>query len=201
MEDYKALVSDVLCYLNDSERAHSPIFASPEEMQWLQASASISVPPMSATSAPSVPEKPDESPIDSKQRLMKEALKKVAPSLLLMEETPTVILIACERDEETLDVLKTLAKAITGQGSTAKIISALRFEQENRWGAFFQAPPPRLIVASDGFKQLPGLMRFYRKQPELLGKSPLLPLLPAPFYKKIHEKADLWKRLYPILKS
>jgi hypothetical protein len=208
MEQYRALFSDVLTYLNDPARPEKTAFASQEEMEWFRVSSSSKMPlsppvaieAVSPVITPRAREELVTPPEDSKYLLMKEALKKVAPAMRLVEENPSVILIASEQDEETLELLKALAKAITAQLGGAKIIPALRFEQEGRWETFFQGSPPRLILASEGFKKLPGLMYFYKKQPEILGRSPLLPLLPASLYKQLPEKAALWKRLCQILK-
>ncbi len=155
---------------------------------------------------------------------IKKTLQQIAPSFQLIDEIPTdheakrissawkekipdidVILLACQTDPDTLDLLKSLAIAIEKNLGKVKILPVDRLEREKRWDLFLQKNQFRLIIASDGLLDLPGLMQFYKATPArveyYLDKTPLLPLLPSPVYKAIEQKAHLWKMLCQILKK
>jgi hypothetical protein len=125
--------------------------------------------------------------------------KRVANSWKEKISDADVILLACERDAETLEFLKSLGKAIDQNLAKAKILPAEKMEAENRWDLFLQKNQFRLIIASDGMRGMPRLMRFYRETPAtaeyFLDKTPLLPLSSASLYKSIEHKALLWKTL------
>ena len=163
-------------------------------------------------------------PVSDNYEGIKSTLNRIAPHLALVDEVPDdaqakklasawkekipdveVILLACQTDNDTLDLLKSLGKAIDQHLGRAKILPAEKLEKENRWDLFLQKNPFRLIVASDGLKQLPQLMRFYHAVPAqsqaFLDKIPLLELSSATFYKAIENKAHLWKLLCHILKK
>lgn len=155
---------------------------------------------------------------------MKATLQKVLPHLSLVDAIPDdatakkvsnswkekisdaeVILLACQTDEETLELLKSLGKAIDKNLAKAKIIPAERLEKEGKWDLFLQKNPFRLIVASERISKLSGLMSFYTAVPAqsqfFLGKIPLLVLGEAHVYKSIEHKAHLWKTLCQLLKK
>lgn len=116
-----------------------------------------------------------------------------------------VVLLACETDSDTLELMKSLAKAVDQNLAKAKIIPADKLEQENRWEMFLQKNQFRLIVATEGIKKLPELMKFYHAIPAqsqaFLDKTPLLALNSASLYKAIEHKAQLWKTLCQLLKK
>ncbi len=187
--------------------------------------------PVPRTKAPPAPreevvqvqvEAPPPPKAEAKSDPIKALLQKVAPSMKLVEEVPDdaeakkiatgwkekiadaeVILLACETDPETLDLLKNLAKAIDTHLGKTKILPAERLEKEKRWDLFLQKNTFRLVLASDGVKKLPELMQFYRALPaqglHFLDKTPLFVLAPAATYKAIEQKAALWKTLCQIL--
>lgn len=133
------------------------------------------------------------------------AAKKIAESWREKIPDTEVILLACTTDAETLELLKSLGKAIDQHLGKAKILPAERWEKEKRWDLFLQKNQFRLIVASDGLQALPELMRFYKALPAtshyFLEKTPLLTLLPASTYKSLEQKALLWKTLCQMLKK
>ncbi|GEM_PF-4843025 len=131
--------------------------------------------------------------------------KKIAGGWKEKIEDAEVVLLACETDADTLDLLKSLGKAIDQNLAKAKIITAEKLEQEKRWDIFLQKNPFRLIVATEAMKKLPELMSFYHSVPAqsqfFLGKTPLLVLKNASIYKAIEQKAHLWKTLCQLLKK
>ncbi len=153
---------------------------------------------------------------------LKNTLQKIAPSIRLVEEVPDdkegkkksnawkekvegaeVVLLACSSDPETLELLKSLAKAIQGHLAKVKILPAERLEQEDHWEAFLEKNALRLIVISHGLEKLHNLNRFYKKTQEgfFLGPTPLLPLSAASVYKQLPSKASLWKTLCQMLRK
>ncbi|MBS0604615.1 MAG: hypothetical protein JSS60_06205 [Verrucomicrobia bacterium] len=155
---------------------------------------------------------------------IKKTLLRIAPAIKLIDEVPDdaqakkvagawrekipdaeVILLACETDAETLELLKSLGKAIDQHLARAKIVPAEKLEREKRWDLFLQKNSFRLIVASDGMQKCLDLMRLYRAVPAssqfFLDKTPLLPLSPASLYKSLEHKALLWKTLCQTLKK
>lgn len=166
---------------------------------------------------PPPPEKEDFSQI-------KNLLLKAMPSIQLVDEVPddaaakrvanawkekipdaAVILLACATDAETLEFLKGLGKAIDQNLAKAKILPVEKMEMENRWDIFLQKNPFQLIIASEGLRKLPKLMKFYRETPAtsefFLGQIPLVPLAAASVYKSLEHKAHLWKTLCQMLKK
>lgn len=122
-----------------------------------------------------------------------ETLSKIAPGLRLVANEATVLLLAFGQEAETLEFLKSLAKAIDTHLGDVKILPADRFEKEERWEQLFEANPCRLIVSSEGWQEAPHLRR-------ALGKIPFLALQRASCYKQLEEKARVWKTLCQILK-
>lgn len=161
--------------------------------------------------------------IDGSEQI-KRTLLRMVPHIKLIDEIPDdtnakkigsswkekipdveVVLLACETNSDTLELLKSLGKAIDQNLAKAKIIPAEKLEQENRWDIFLQKNQFRLIIASDGMKKLTGLMKFYHSIPAqsqvFLDKTPLLELSPSSIYKLIEHKAHLWKTLCQMLKK
>lgn len=140
----------------------------------------------------------DDVPDDTKAKKIASGWKEKIPDA-------EVILLACETDADTLDLLKSLGRAIDQNLAKAKIVPAEKLEQENRWDIFLQKNQFRLIIASDGMKKHPELMKFYHANPaqsqSFLDKTPLLALSPASIYKLIEHKAHLWKTLCQMLKK
>jgi len=155
---------------------------------------------------------------------LKKTVQQIAPHLALTDAVPDdaeakrvasgwketvtdaeVILLACDREQETLELLKNLAKAIDGHLARSKVIAAERLEKEKRWDLFLEKNRLRLLIASDQMQKMPELLRFYRAVPAqsqfFLGETPLLPLLPASTYRAIDKKAALWKTLCQMLKK
>jgi hypothetical protein len=181
-------------------------------------------PPAQEISAPKPAAKTHE-PIKTEGfELIKKTLVRVVPHVQLVDAVPDdahakkiaggwkekipdaeVILLACDTDSETLELLKSLGKAIDQNLAKAKIIPAEKLEQENRWEMFLRKNQFRLIVASEGMKKLPELMKFYTAIPSqaqsFLDKTPLLALSTASVYKAIEQKAHLWKTLCQLLKN
>lgn len=126
---------------------------------------------------------------DSEAKKIASAYKEKVPEV-------EVVLLVCDAAPETMEFLKTLAKAIDNQLAKAKILAADRFEREKRWDLFLNNPF-RLIICSDGYQNYPELMRFY----QAASKVPFLSLSPAATYQALEQKALLWKSLCQILKK
>ena len=161
------------------------------------------------------PSQPDHSNV-------KKILQKISPSLKLLDQIPDdaiakkvanawkekiseaeVVLLMCDPKTETMEFLKGLAKAIDQHLAKAKILMADKFEKEKRWDLFLDKNSFRLVIASDGIKKLPELMKYYRENPSnaqfFLGKTPLLVLSSASIYKSIEHKTLLWKTVCQML--
>jgi hypothetical protein len=173
-------------------------------------------------SPPAAPAPKKAAESDSSDQIRK-TLQMIAPGIRLTEEVPDdgeakkiagayrdtipdteVVLLACLQDVDTLEFLKTLSKAVDQHLGKAKILSAEKIEQENRWDLFLQKNTFKLIIASEGMQQLPWLMQFYRSLPgthPFLDKTPLLPLSSSVLYKSIEHKALLWKTLCQMLRK
>jgi hypothetical protein len=166
-------------------------------------------------------EKP--APIENLSPIIK-TLQRIAPHIKLTDEVPDdaeakrvasawkekitdaeVVLIACDTQEDTLELLKGLAKAIDKNLAKSKVITADRLEREKRWDLFLQKNALRLVIISDGMQKFPELMRHYKSTPAsaqfFLDQTPLLPLSSALVYKSLEHKALLWKTLCQMLKK
>lgn len=155
---------------------------------------------------------------------LKKTLQRIAPSVRLVDSIPDdteakkianawkeklpdaeVVLLACDLGADTLEFLKTLAKAIDQNLAKTKILLAERYEKEKRWSLFLEKNLLRLIILSDGFQRFPELMHHYKAIPAnaqfFLGKIPLLPLSPSSTYRSLEHKASLWKSLCQMLKK
>jgi len=135
------------------------------------------------------------------------ALQKLLPSLRLTQTIPDdqtakktsnlwkekiegidVVLLALSQDGETLELLKSLAKAIDNRLGKAKIILAERLETTQNWDLFFEANSFRLVILSEGIEN-------YKHLPPFLNNLQSLSLLHPAVYKQIEQKATLWKTL------
>jgi hypothetical protein len=155
---------------------------------------------------------------------IKKTLERVAPHLKLIDQIPDdseakrilsawkekitdveVILIACDTQTDTLELLKGLAKAIDQNLAKSKVITANRLEQEKKWDLFLKQNQFRLVIISEGFQKFPELMRHYKAIPAnakfFLDQIPLLVLSSTSSYKSLEHKALLWKTLCQILKK
>lgn len=97
-----------------------------------------------------------------------------------------VILLACSQDEPTLDLLKSLAKAIDSKLAKTKILPAERLEQQKQWELFFKANTFRLILVSPTQNSYPELLKHVHPLTPLFLEEPSV-------YKQIAKKAELWK--------
>jgi hypothetical protein len=178
------------------------------------------VPPPAVAPIKAVEEK---SPVESSSPI-KKTLQRIAPQIKLVDQVPSdeeakrianawkeklsdveVVLLACDTQPDTLELLKGLAKAIDQNLAKSKVISAERLEREKRWDLFLEKNPLRLIIASDGMQQCTELMRFYRAVPSqaqfFLNQTPLFVLSKTSLYKSLEHKALLWKTLCQMLKK
>jgi hypothetical protein len=156
---------------------------------------------------------------------IQKTLQKIAPHMRLSNEVPgdavaqriasswqekmpdtEVVLLLLDPSKESVEFLKNLGKAVHTQLCPAKVISGTRLEQEKRWDLFLEKNAFRLIIATDGMKNYPDLMRYYKalpaQQESFLGKTPFISLSPTATYLTSPEhKAILWKKLCQILKT
>ncbi|MBY0528843.1 MAG: hypothetical protein K2P51_01485 [Rhabdochlamydiaceae bacterium] len=156
---------------------------------------------------------------------IQKTLEKIAPHMRLSNEIPDdavakriasswqekipeaeVVLLLLDPSKESVEFLKNLAKAIHTQLCPAKVISAARMEQEKRWDLFLEKNAFRLIIATEGLKHYPDLIRYYKALPSqneaFLGKIPFISLSPATTYLASPEhKALLWKKVCQICKK
>ncbi|MEN9343390.1 MAG: hypothetical protein RLZZ453_177 [Chlamydiota bacterium] len=159
-------------------------------------------------------DKPQEKPTPSpaikpiaKTNDIKKTLEGLVPSLKLKETIPDdtegkkkamlwkekvvgadVLLLALSQDEPTLDLLKSLAKAIDTRLAKAKILPGERLEKEKQWDLFFAANPCKLIIVSCLKNRYPELEKHLHTAPILILEDPLV-------YKQLEKKAELWKTL------
>ena len=116
-----------------------------------------------------------------------------------------VVLIACDAEQETLDFLKVLAKAIDQQLAKSKILSGERMENEKRWDLFLEKNAFKLIILSSGMRNYTDLKRYYKQLPasaeSFLNDTPALVLSEVAQYKMIEHKATLWKTLCRMLQQ
>lgn len=161
---------------------------------------------------PNIPKPPQEKrPLAPLQ--MRDTLSKLIPSLRLTEAIPDdeegqrmanlwkeklsdtkIVLLALSQDSETLELLKSLAKAIDSRFGQTKIISAKRLESQQQWDLFFKANTFRLVIASTSHP-------FLLKGVQTVGNTPLLLLETPQTYKQIAHKAELWKSICHYLNN
>jgi hypothetical protein len=120
--------------------------------------------------------------------------------------TPTdVVLLSFQEPPRQSAFLTQVANAIAVSHRPAKLLSALKIEQENGWDAFLTDSKLKLIIASDyAIYNLPQLMRHYRESSKtaeyFLGNVPLFLLADLSLYlREPLLKASLWKALSRIL--
>ena len=221
------LISDTILYLKDPLLPKGSILSTQEEYTYLK--QITPTPPLQpARVEPVILKQPEIIPLVIKHPEpatdIQQTLAKLKTGMRFVDHIPDdsegkkigsswkekitdadVILLACKQDAETIDFLKTLAKAIDTRLAKSKIIPAQRLEQEKSWDLFLKKNNFRLIVTSEGLDQLKGLMSFYRGTPSqnthFLDQTPLIPLLAASAYKQLDKKAEVWKTLCQILKE
>lgn len=147
----------------------------------------------------------DKHPSPSPQ--IRDTLSKLIPSLRLTDTIPgdeegqrmanlwkeklsgtQIVLLALSQESETLELLKSLAKAIDSRFGPTKIISAKRLESQEQWHLFFKANTFRLVIASSSHPFLMSGMQTVQNTPLLLLDQPQV-------YKQIAKKAELWKTI------
>lgn len=112
-----------------------------------------------------------------------------------------VIILAFSAHEKQLEFLKNLAKAISICLAPAKLLSAQKIEEEQKWDALLASSKLKLIIGSDyGMYSQPLLMKHYREQTKAgkhaLGKVPLLLLSDISLYLKEPKlKSLLWRAI------
>jgi hypothetical protein len=138
--------------------------------------------------------------VDTRKEALRMALQKAAPTLRLRPAT-AALLLCCTSDAATGALLKAVAQAVHSKLGPAKLIVAEKVEREGRWEALLTELSPRLILASEGWQTLKGVMHLYRPDPDRLGDIRFLPLKSAATYAQLPEKAALWKQLSQLLRS
>lgn len=148
-------------------------------------------------------------------REMEELVKKAIPGLQIKKEVPddrvakeianawkeqkidaaVIILFSNENDEE-LNFLKAIAKAIHNSLAPTKIMDSMKIEKEKRWNAFLANPFRLIIVSSDLMNQMPDLKKHYRKEIPLLTLAPYSSYFTTPQLKR-----SLWQTLCSSLSS
>jgi hypothetical protein len=227
----RELIRDTLFYVKDPLFPKQTLLVTAEEASFFQRPSPPSKPSLPADPVPEPKKPPALVPAPLKELLhksdfsqIKKILLEMVPTIQLIDEIPAdssakrvasawtekisnvdVILLACQKDADTLEFLKTLGKAIDQHLARAKILLAEKFEMENRWDLLVQKNTFRLVIASEGMLKLPKLMQFYKEFPAraqyFLDALPLLPLFPAALYKSVEHKALLWKTLCQMLKK
>jgi hypothetical protein len=115
------------------------------------------------------------------------------------------VILCCDPDAETLAMIKNLCKSIDQKLAKAKILSAERLEQEQRWDLFLAKNPLKCIIATAGFAHLKDAMRYYKHIPSnsthFFGTVPLIILSPPSIYAQSpHEKISVWNQICYLLK-
>ncbi|MBS0620014.1 MAG: hypothetical protein JSS61_00950 [Verrucomicrobia bacterium] len=198
------LVRDTLAYLRDPLLPREPLIATQEEEVFF---AHVSKEPVreEAPPPPLRPIAPAPKPQPKPEPAFKQSLEKLLPGIKLVDSIPDdslakqqasagqeklpgveVLLLACDAALETIEFLKTLAKAIDQHLGKTKILMAEKLETQKRWDPFFEQNAFRLVIATSSMHRLPELARYKQK---------LLILAPISDYKIPQNKALLWKEL------
>jgi hypothetical protein len=144
------------------------------------------------------------------------------PSLILSDDIPSdmqatqimqgwkehipeidVLVLACDKDSATLEIIENLTKAIHQKLARAKTIFAEQLEREKRWEQFLAKNRFKLIIASPGFESFKEAKRHCKSYPNrsecFLGDMPLIILSAAAFYAQSpKEKVALWNRIQAL---
>lgn len=133
-------------------------------------------------------------PSDEKAHKMRHAWK-------LKHQVLPVLILSFQENNQSLDFLKNVAKAISVFLAPASLLSASNFEKEAQWDEVLATPDLRLIIASDYELYLqPNLMKHYTQDKQLgkhyLKTIPLLLLSDISLYlKKPELKEVLWNAI------
>lgn len=151
---------------------------------------------------------------------MKPAIQKNFPDLNLLREPPDdalakslreswketcsaaeVIILSFQETEKQSELLSQIANAITILIKPAKVLPAMKIEQEKGWEQLLASPSLKLLMASDyAIYGLPELMKHYRELSKtaehFLGKIPLFLLADMSLYlREPLLKPSLWRAL------
>lgn len=119
----------------------------------------------------------------------------------LEQKIPPIILLAFDDRDHSLTFLKNIAKAISLHFAPARVLSALKIEQEEKWETLLKTPQLRLIIAGDyGLYTLSRLMKYYKTDPRsakhFIDTVPLLLLSdPSIYIKEPQLKPLLWRAI------
>lgn len=117
------------------------------------------------------------------------------------QEIPSIVILSFNDQDKQLSFLKNIVEAISLRLAPARLFSALKIEQEQKWESLLKAPTLRLIIASDyGLYMLPGLMKYYKETTKqakhYLDQTPLLLLSDLSLYLKQPQlKPLLWRAI------
>lgn len=112
-----------------------------------------------------------------------------------------VVLLSFQEPSNQTELLNEIANAITILHKPAKVLPALKIEQEKGWGKLLSSSNLKLFIASDyAIYGLPELMKHYRESSKtaehFLGKVPLFLLADLSLYlREPLLKPSLWKAL------
>ncbi|HEY2810863.1 MAG TPA: hypothetical protein VGJ00_05700 [Rhabdochlamydiaceae bacterium] len=208
-EEYISLIKDTLAHLK--EAAPDSSLAQKEEWE----AFTPPPPPSSSRASSPQPTKPDPKTAPFLKNFplsLNEAIPDDKAATRIMNAWEEyigaidVVVIACEKDEETLSLIKNLSKSIDQKLAKAKILSADRLEKEERWDLFLAKNNPKLILATAGFSHLKNALRYCTFKPvtseRLFGAYPLIILAPAAVYAQTpKEKITLWNQICSLLKA
>lgn len=151
-------------------------------------------------------------------------VKQLSPSLLLIEEIPSdllarevsdqwkkplesaaVLILTLNESDKQRSFLGRIAKAIQVCLATAQINSAIKIERDKEWDAILKSEKLRLVIATDSaIATLPELAKHFREDSRhaksYLGTVPLL-LLPdlSVYFKEPSLKSSLWRNICSLL--
>ncbi len=191
--EYASLIRDAIVYLKECSNT---TFATKEEWELLTCM-------------------PSSKPQAEQQASIKSLVQRLAPSLPLSDLVPSdamakqswhiesaVLVLACDSDAETLEMIKNLSKAIDQKLGRTKALSAQRLEKDNGWEQLLAQSCFQLIIASCGFRNLQQAMRYcsQRDSGYRFGQYPLLILNPVAAYSP-KEKIALWNQIQAIVQK
>jgi hypothetical protein len=150
----------------------------------------------------------------------KDILKKTSPEYALADTIPDdyvakklmnlwateqqispVVILSFDHQENHLNFLKNIAKAISLRFGPAKVVSASKLEKEKQWNSLLSTKELHLIIASDYHLYLqPNLMNYHKEEPKqgkhFLQQTPLLLLSDLDLYLKEPQlKSLLWRAI------
>ena len=122
-----------------------------------------------------------------------------------------IVILACDNDAKSLALIKSLAQSIDQKLTKTKILSADRFEKEEKWEAFLEKNPLKLIIATSGFIKLKNAMRYYAHRDSKMENSEhsfhcflkdialIILSEPSVYTHSLQEKIVLWKKICNLL--